>query len=452
MRSADTRRSDPDTALSRQELPPSAGPVPPTPQIMSSGQADPPPTAPRPISPPEVTPQPAVPQDALGDQPWLRMEFATGDDDEEELDADDRPHSVQAGDRLIRGVQGWLAPIRISSKLDDEELARSAAQRPPRQQTTSNLGSLLDLNADHLRRVRALMAEEPSLTSNMLTPTAITSPTLRIGWIFILVALALGVPTALLVSGPISTPMQWPGVEEAYTMIQHLPPNSLVLVDWAYDPATAGELDLAALPVMRHLLTRRARLAVVSLLPAGPATARRLIARAQANPRSLGGLVIAAESTRPIPISYLSGGAAALPLIAQNPLLGFKGSGEDQTVLRNILGQPPVLAVIMAAETENVQDWLEQVQPLNGAPVIAITSAAADPTVRPYRDSGQLSGLVSGFDGAYAYQKLLNQLPLNQSVQSIGYQVVLQNWGLFAVLALIVLGNLVSLFGRPGDA
>ena len=46
---------------------------------------------------------------------------------------------------------------------------------------------------------------------------------------------------------------------------------------WAYDPATAGEMDLLSAPLLRHLLDRGAVLDVISLLPNGPATARRTL-------------------------------------------------------------------------------------------------------------------------------------------------------------------------------
>ena len=38
-----------------------------------------------------------------------------------------------------------------------------------------------------------------------------------------------------------------------------------------------------------------------------------------------------------------------------------------------------------------------------------ITPTGADPILRPYWNSGQLSGLVSGFDGAFSYQELKPQ-------------------------------------------
>ena len=66
-------------------------------------------------------------------------------------------------------------------------------------------------------------------------------------------------------------PHALPGLEQAHRQIDSLQANSLVLVNWAYDPATAGEMDLVAQPIIEHLLQEQAKLIVFSQLPGGPA-------------------------------------------------------------------------------------------------------------------------------------------------------------------------------------
>jgi len=103
------------------------------------------------------------------------------------------------------------------------------------------------------------------------------------------------------------------------------------------------------------------------------------------------------------------------------------------------------LTIVVAATAEDVQQWLELGQPLQQTPVVAFTSAGADPILRPYLESGQLSGLVSGFDGAVAYQQLRTQ-PLSRGEETVyRRQLVFQNWGHLAFLLVIVLGNLAAL-------
>jgi hypothetical protein len=93
--------------------------------------------------------------------------------------------------------------------------------------------------------------------------------------------------------------------------------------------------------------------------------------------------------------------------------------------------------------------WLEQVAPRNKAPVVAVTGAGADPLLRPYWESRQLAGLVSGFDGAASYTTLLaKSLPFNPpQLAALQSQLVGENIALLAFLAIIILGNLAALLG-----
>ena len=92
--------------------------------------------------------------------------------------------------------------------------------------------------------------------------------------------------------------------------------------------------------------------------------------------------------------------------------------------------------------------WLEQVQPINEGTVIAVTSAVADPALRPFLQSGQLVGLVSGWDGGRAYFRRLER---TRSVAEQARSSRLtngQNWGIGILLVVILLGNVAGLTER----
>jgi hypothetical protein len=376
----------------------------------------------------------------LDDQPWLHLEFVPDDEASHDVDLESEATFDDSG-RLITAVQGLLTPIRIATNITDE------TPPPPK----PNQPALEELSNDELRLIRGLMSEQPALISYQVRPALRPPLPLRISWIFALLGLAVGLPALFFLAGPVGTPQRWPGVEDAYLTIQGVPSDTLVVVYWAYDPATSGEIDLAMQPVVRHLLQRRARLAVVTTIPGGIASAERLIAQVRAS-QGTDNLALAADLAQPITFAYLPGGAATMPLLARDPA---------QALLENILVASPEqreglvprpdLIVAAAATTEDVQQWLEQVQPLAATPVIAVTAAGADPVLRPYRDSGQLSGLVSGFDGAFAYRQLLDPFTAPESNVTLLRQIILQNWGHFALLAVIALGNLAALLSREGN-
>lgn len=372
---------------------------------------------------------PAPGQEDFGDQPWLQRGFV-GEDDvpfepDDEFDQQPQeegsPELMSAPDRLVRGVQGLIEPIRVAALPD--EIDRLAAGVPA---AAGAPGS--DLSSDQLRRIRTLMAEEPLLAA-AATARSRRLPSLWKPWIFVLIGLAVALPVFLQLTRPAGEARQWPGVQAAFAAIQQLPPEAKVQVFWMYDPATAGELDLVAAPVVRHLLNRGARLQIVSLLPNGPATAQRLLARVQAERSEFSARF---GALHPVEARFLPGGVTVLPLAAQDS---------------------SVLAVVLAANAEDAQAWLEQVAPRNHVPVVAATGAGADPVLRPYLANSQLVGLVSGFDGGASYQRLLDETPTRAAEQRTRVQLVAQNLGWSAFLVVILLGNFAALLsGRRRDA
>ncbi|MFN8488546.1 MAG: zinc-ribbon domain-containing protein [Caldilineaceae bacterium] len=339
--------------------------------------------------------------------------------------------------RLILGVQGLLEPVRISSDLDE---ASGDIGQPQR------LIPVVDVELEQLRRLRGVMTQDPTLLNAPPLTQGRYWPALRMPWLFTLLGLLVWLPLFLVFRRPVGEVHQWPGVSEAYAAIQRLPLNAPVLILWGYDPATADEMDLVALPLMAHLVDRQSQPVIVSLLPNGPASARRLWERTKADLVENGVNLTVTVPTRDIDAFFLPGGATVLPLLAQDlsAALGKQPAGVPPH-LAKAAAQPPTLAVVVAATAEEAQQWLERVQPLLPIPVVAFTSAGADPALRPYLDSGQLRGLVSGFDGADAYQQL-RERPLSSTETKVyRLQRTLQNWGQGAFLLILVLGNLAAL-------
>jgi hypothetical protein len=422
------------------ELRPSDAPRPPVELPIPSQPPEPP--APAVPPSPRLSPAEQPPDPSLHDQPWLRLEFNA---EEGEEAADDAALEQAAGvapsttttPRLITGIQGLLEPTR---------LAISGGR--PGSSAQSRFAPSPALGAEQVRRIRWLMSEAPMLAASPAYRPLPAPPSLHLRWVFLVIGLAVAVPIFLLMPGA-GAPVHWTGVSRAYSAVQALPPEAPVLLFWAYDPATAGELDLVALPLMHHLLERRPRLAVVSLLPAGPVTAQRLLERARADLRRASSLTLSAESARPVSYSYLSGGAAVLPLLARDLASGLQGTvGFTPPPILADNEAAPALVVVFAAHAEAAQQWLEMVQPLQGTPVVAAASAAAGPVLQPYYDSGQLLGLVHGFDGAYSYHTLHQQAGSRIQMPALAAQVAAQNWGQIALLLIVLTGNLLAFIDR----
>ena len=372
---------------------------------------------------------------SLAEQPWLRPE-------EDSQGTQTRP--TQRPQRLVSGLQGLLEPV---------ELDESFAQPEPAAEAPSGVA---DLPYAMRRELRQIFATDLPLLEDTTSPAP--GPLGRQGaglwrrnWVYGL--LLAGILLALWTGNapPNSRPHSWPGVADAYNAIDALPAGSVVLVNWAYDPATAGEMDQATLPVIEHLLEKNSRLLVVSQLPGGPATARRLLALARSRASQTALARQAGESL--VEGGYPSGGVGSLALLGQSPTqaipVDIQGrSLSNRATLTALEQNAPALLLILAARAEDAQRWLEQVQSINAAPVVVVSSAAVDPAIRPYVDSGQIAGLVSGYAGGIAYQELLADVIPSASQESQRRQIAGQNWALAVLLLVIAVGNLAGLAER----
>jgi hypothetical protein len=235
---------------------------------------------------------------------------------------------------------------------------------------------------------------------------------------------------------------------ELYDAIQALPPNALVVVAFDYDPGSAGEMDLQANALVRHLMQRRARVLAISTLDTGPQIAQRVL---DAAARAVGN---ATYGTHYLNLGYIAGQEAGLRQMALAGLAPTMRDYSNQQPLDKYAAFSPAqswrnvaLVVELAGSPEVLQYWMEQVQPRAGVKMAAGVSAAVEPRARAYRDAKQLTAFMGGLIGAAQYEILSNQRGL--AVISVGAQSTAN----VALIALIVLGNLVYWFTRQrGEA
>ncbi len=196
-------------------------------------------------------------------------------------------------------------------------------------------------------------------------------------------------------------------VKNAYTFIEILRTDARVLVAWDYDPATQGELDLLARPLLYHLQRQQAQLTFVSLRPFGPdvaadayvSTAARHPATAQAAPV-------------PVMLGFLPGEDAALRALSLSPIaassaprLGALATGlsPDQDL------ESFDLIILLTADFRSASTWVEQVAGRSPVPLVMASSAAIAPLLRPFEQTRQVRALLAGYPDALAYEQLLKE-------------------------------------------
>jgi hypothetical protein len=199
-------------------------------------------------------------------------------------------------------------------------------------------------------------------------------------------------------------------VSDLYDSIAALSADAPVLVAFDYDPTTSGEMDVVAQAIVSQLMDQEARIAVVSLLPAGPPTAQSL----------MDGMV----SERPdyadsygqryVNLGFLPGQASAVWRMGQS----VEGALPQDFLGMPLAGMPALegvtslndfaLVIELAATQDTLRWWVEQAVAPHDIPLGAGVSAAIEPAARAYyaTDPQQLVGLVAGVLGAASYESL----------------------------------------------
>jgi hypothetical protein len=190
-------------------------------------------------------------------------------------------------------------------------------------------------------------------------------------------------------------------------IIDGLTGNVPVLVAFDYEPALSGELEAVAAPIMDQLLSKGVPLALISTSPTGPALAEHFL-----KTTSLVNVHQYQSGVQYADLGYLAGGPAGMMYFAADPTEAVTVTVDGQPAwgtgpLRTIQNLSDFAAVIILTDNADTgRNWIEQAGPrLGSAPMIMMVSAQAEPMIRPYFDSGQLKGLVSGLADAKIYEQ-----------------------------------------------
>jgi hypothetical protein len=210
---------------------------------------------------------------------------------------------------------------------------------------------------------------------------------------------------------PTSAPQE---VLEARNSLAALPDGAPVLVVADYSPAVSGEMQAAASAALTDLMKKGAQLVVISSTPTGSALADQLLASLTASDASLQAYGSGEKITR---LGYLPGGITALADFAANPQTAApntlqSGSAWQQPALQEVHAIGDFArVVVLTADANTGQAWIEQVQPKLGAQseMLVIAGAQAAPVLRPYFYSRQISGLIAGVAGGAAYEVLVGR-------------------------------------------
>jgi hypothetical protein len=314
-------------------------------------------------------------------------------------------------------------------------------QKPPTISVKLRVTDKQRINASLLESILAEETQSKQLRKER-TRASQTLVRLLVGLVLIaVIAVTLfsgGLPAGL------STPILYPSETVAFnSLINNLPDGAPVLLAFDYETGLSGEMNVAAAPVIDHLLAKQARLVIVSTIPAGPVLGQQLIAAAaQKQP----GYSLADKTVN---LGYLAGGATSLQEFALNPkqaasyaldstITGVK-AWDSQALLGVNSLQDFACLIVLTDNSETGRAWVEQVQSLlPNTPMLMVVSAQAAPVIQPYYESLQVKGMVAGLAGGMTYEQL-RQAPGAAHAYWGAFQA-----GLLVAMLFILIGILIQ--------
>jgi len=253
-------------------------------------------------------------------------------------------------------------------------------------------------------------------------------------------------------------------VFDASQAVNGIPSGAPVLLAVDYEPGFSAEMEAASTTVIDHLMLKGAYLTIVSTTPTGPALGERLV-----NLVNRRGNHYYQDSNQYINLGYIPGGLTGLLAFAEMPqritpssLTIDKNTGKQirvwqDTQLKNLTRLADFSLVLVLTESpDTVRSWVEQVQPvLRQTPIVMVTSAQAEPLIRPYYEGRpqQIKGFVAGVAGGASYEKLT--MRLGPAAKQWG---AFSNGLLVAILIILVGGAINAIPGfihptkRGGEA
>jgi hypothetical protein len=198
--------------------------------------------------------------------------------------------------------------------------------------------------------------------------------------------------------------------------------------------------------VLRHLLVRNTRLALVSTNPAGPILAENLLRDAEIDLNKSQANWGSYDMVQQIVnLGYLPGGLASLQELSADPQLATRYGWRIPLDKRLSWSYPALqgtnsladfgAVIVLIDNADSGRAWLEQVQPsLGRVPLLLISSAQAGPLLDPYYQSQQARGLLAGMGDAVVYEQISGLQP-SHSAEWSAYEL-----GLAVAILIILVG------------
>ena len=258
--------------------------------------------------------------------------------------------------------------------------------------------------------------------------------------VFILVALAVIIPTLLPANLPItiSEPTQ-----KLYDYIDALEPGSTLMMAFDYGPSSLAEPEPMAEAVLKHCFDKKVKVIGVTLIVDAVTLADQLMQKVAEEKGAVYGEDYVLLGYRPGGSLVILGMGAEIASIFENDYTGKPLA--EIPMMENITNYAEIDLLLDLASGSTVEFWIAYANAKYGLTIAAGVTGVIVSQMYPYLQTGQLVGLLPGFLGAAQYEKLINSS--GKGTAGINTESFVH----LLIVGLVIIGNIAYFMMRQRE-
>lgn len=221
--------------------------------------------------------------------------------------------------------------------------------------------------------------------------------------VFVLVALAVIIPTLLPVSLPISVSEP---TQKLYDYIDSVPPGATIMIAFDYGPSALAELNPMAKAVLKQCFDKNVRVIGITLVADAPTLAHTIIEEVAKKNGAVAGKDYVFLGYRPGGSLVIIGMGTSIASVFDSDYSGKVLA--EIPIMENITNYDQIALLLDLASGNSVESWITYANAQYNLRIAAGVTGVIISQMYPFLQTGQLEGLIAGISGAAEYERLVD--------------------------------------------
>lgn len=255
--------------------------------------------------------------------------------------------------------------------------------------------------------------------------------------IFILVALAVILPTLIPVSMPISVSEP---TQKLYDYIETIPAGGTIMLVFDYGPASLAELNPMARVIMKQCFAKDIRVIGLTLYAVGTTMGSTLIQEVVEETGAVDGEDYVFLGYRPGPVLVILGMGTDIASVFDTDYNGKPLS--EIPMMQNVTNYNQIDLLVDLSAGSLTEAWITYANVQFNLQIAAGVTGVIISQMYPYLQTGQLIGLIPGIAGAAEYERLI-EAPAKGTLW-----INIESFVHLLIIGLVVIGNIAFFIQR----